>query len=233
MTPHNSAKLGEIAKTVLMPGDPLRSKYIAENYLDGAKLVNNIRGVQGYTGTYAGTPVSVMASGMGMPAMGIYSYELYKYYEVENILRIGTAGTFDPGLTVGSVILGATAYTNSNYGQRLRSEYAHTDASLPLLTLAESVAKERGIGAVTAKLFTTDVYYDDTDVKALFIKLGVSAVEMETYGLYLNALTAGRSALTICTISNSLLTGEEMDPALRETSLNDMITLALATAVRL
>ncbi|MDR0859102.1 MAG: purine-nucleoside phosphorylase [Oscillospiraceae bacterium] len=231
MTPHNSAKLGEIAKTVLMPGDPLRSKYIAENFFSDAKLVNNIRGVQGYTGTYKGTAVSVMSSGIGMPSMGIYSYELYKFYEVENIIRIGTAGALIADLPLGYVILGLAAYTDSNYSKSQFGLHPSAAASYSLLRETDERAKALAINVRIGNLFTTDVYYDDSDAAMTFARLGAIAVEMEAYSLYLNALQARRNALAVCTVSNSLLTGEEMDPKLRENSLNDMITLALETAV--
>ena len=161
-TPHNEAKLGDFAKTVLMPGDPLRAKFIAENFLEDAKLVNNVRGIHGYTGTYKGKPVSVMASGMGMPSMAIYSYELFNFYDVDNIIRIGTAGVIDPSLKVRDVVFGQGACTNSAYQRQynLPGTYAPI-CSFELLEKAVAAARELGVKPLVGNLYSSDIFYDD------------------------------------------------------------------------
>ncbi|MBQ7726007.1 MAG: purine-nucleoside phosphorylase, partial [Clostridia bacterium] len=190
-TPHIDAAPGDFAKTVLMPGDPLRSKFIAENFLENARLVNNVRGIHGYTGTYRGVPVSVMASGMGMPSMGIYSYELYHFYGVENILRIGTAGALIPGIKVRDLVFGAGACTNSNFAHQFDLPGAFAPiASFSLLKTAVEVAEEQGLRYHVGNLLSSDAFYgDDEDVPAqrrpvaLWGKMGVLATEMEAAAL--------------------------------------------------
>ena len=240
-TPHINASPEDFAKTVLMPGDPLRSKFIAENFLTDAKLVNNVRGVQGYTGTYKGERVSVMASGMGMPSIGIYSYELYHVFGVENILRIGSAGAINPSIKVRDVVLASGACTDSNYASnfRLPGVFAPV-ASYKLLRTAADLAEELGLNYHVGNLLSSDVFYKDEasvpeGLKALtsWQKMGVMAVEMEAAALYMNAARAGKNALAICTISDHLITHEETTAAERQTSFTDMMTLALETAIRL
>lgn len=232
-TPHINASRTDIAKTVLMPGDPLRSKFIAENFLEGATLFNNVRGVQGYTGRWKGTPVSVMASGMGMPSMAIYSYELYNIFGVENIIRIGSAGALTDKVRLRDIILGMGACTNSSYGEQfgLGGTFAPI-CSYGLLSDAVSVAEEQGLSYHVGNLLSSDTFYDDGERTLGWAKMGVLAVEMEAAALYMNASRAGKRALAICTVSDSLVSSEEMTAKEREVSLTDMIRLALDVAVK-
>ena len=233
-TPHNAAEKGDFAKTVLMPGDPLRSQYIAETYLEDRKLVNNVRGVQGYTGTYKGVPVSVMASGMGMPSMAIYSYELFNMYGVENILRVGSAGAVSMDLKVRDIVLGQGACTSSsmqeNYG--IKGHYAPI-GDFDLLKCAADICEERKLRYKAGNLISSDIFYNDTPINDGFIKLGALAVEMEAAALYMNAAKAGKRALAICTISDHLITGEATTAEERQNTFTDMMELALKTAVRM
>ena len=233
-TPHISAEKGDFAPTVLMPGDPLRSKFIAENYLENARLVNNVRGVQGYTGTYHGVPVSVMASGMGIPSIGIYSYELYNFYGVENILRVGSAGAMSEKLRVRDIVLGQGACTNSNYACQFGVQGTFAPiADFGLLRTAAEIAEERKLPYAVGNLFSADIFYnDDPNVTPNWQKLGALAVEMEAAGLYMNAARAGKKALAICTISDHLLTGEATTAEERQNTFRDMMELALEVAVR-
>ena len=233
-TPHIDAQPGDFAKTVLMPGDPLRSQFIAENYLEDRKLVNNVRGVQGYTGLYKGVPVSVMASGMGMASIGIYSYELFHFFGVENILRVGSAGAMSSKLKVRDIILGQAACTNSAYGEQygFRGHFAPI-ADFTLLRTAASLAEEMGLSYQVGNLFSSDTFYDDDpEASRQWMKLGVLGVEMEAAALYMNAARAGKKALAICTVSDHLLTGEATDARERQTSFRQMMELALETAIR-
>ena len=231
-TPHISAKAGDFAKTVLMPGDPLRAKYIAETYLENAVLVNNVRGVQGYTGYYKGKRVSVMASGMGMPSIGIYSYELFNFYDVETIIRVGSAGAISPKLHLRDVVIGLGACTNSNYASQfnLPGTFAPT-ADYETLTKAVKAAEKLGIKAIVGNIFSSDTFYDDAQSLAVWQKMGVLAVEMEAAALYMNAARSGKKALCICTISDCPLAGGEECTALeREQTFNKMIEIALEAA---
>lgn len=239
-TPHIAAKPEDFAKTVLMPGDPLRAKFIAENFLEDARLVNNVRGIQGYTGTYKGVPVSVMASGMGMPSIGIYAYELYNAFGVENIIRVGSAGGMTDTVKVRDLVLGQGACTNSNFASqyRLPGTFAPI-ASFELLSLAADVAKERQYRYHVGNLLSTDTFYNDEEtvpeglrITPAFAKMGVLAVEMEAAALYMTAARAGKNALAVCTVSDHLLTGEALPAQERQTSFTDMMTLALEVAVR-
>ena len=228
-TPHLSAKLGEYAKTVLMPGDPMRAKFIAENYLENPVLVNEVRGMLGYTGTYKGKPVSIQGSGMGMPSMGIYSYELFNSYEVENIVRIGSAGAISPKLALGDIVMGIGACTDSNYQAHfnIKGHFAPI-ASFNLARKAQDAADKLGIKLVGGNLYTTDAFYsDDKTAIDAWLKMGVQAVEMEAAALYMNAAYAGKNALCICTISDILSTGEAMSSETREKSLTQMMEVAL------
>ncbi len=233
-TPHIQASRGDFASTVLMPGDPLRSKFIAENFLTGAVLVNNVRGVQGYTGTYKGTRVSVMASGMGMPSIGIYSYELYTAFGVENILRVGTAGTIRKDIPVRDIVIGMGASTNSNFAV----QYALPGVFAPLcsyrmLRECTLAAEEMGLRYHVGNVLSSDTYYGDTDSVPAWSKMGIMAIEMEAAALYMNAARLGKNALAICTISNNILTGEETSSEERQTAFTSMMELALQTAKRL
>lgn len=231
-TPHIVAKEGDFAKTVLMPGDPLRAKFIAETFLTDAVLVNNVRGVNGYTGYYNGKRVSVMASGMGIPSMGIYSYELFNFYDIDNIIRIGTAGSIHPDLKIRNVVLAMGACTDSNYGAQyeLPGTFAPI-ASFELLRKAVKVIEEMGnIGYKVGNVVSSDVFYSDRQTTAAWQKMGALAIEMESAALYMNAARAGKNALTICTISDSLVTGEVTTAEERQTSFDDMMKIALEIA---
>lgn len=232
-TPHIEAKAGDFAKTVLMPGDPLRAKYVAETFLEDAVLVNQVRGINGFTGTYKGKRVSVMASGMGMPSIGIYSYELYHFYDVDNIIRIGTAGAMQPELAVRDVVLGMGACTDSNYASQfwLPGTYAPT-ASYELLSKAVAAIEKMGnIRYRVGNLLSSDAFYNDNpQTTALWQKMGVLAVEMEAAALYMNAARCGKNALAICTISDSLVTGEATTSQERQSGFADMVRIALETA---
>jgi len=231
-TPHIDAKKGAFAKTVLMPGDPLRAKFIAENFLEAPKLVNEIRGMLGYTGSYNGTPVSVMGSGMGCPSMGIYSYELYKFYDVDNIIRIGSAGSINVDLELGDVVMGVGACTESSYPAlmaRCPGTFALT-ASFDLMVKAKNAADILGIKVHAGNLLTSDAFYnDDTIGMNAWMRMGVLAVEMEAAALYANAARTEKSALCLCTISDKVFSREEfMSAKERETSFTQMIELALS-----
>ena len=231
-TPHISAKKEDFAQTVLMPGDPLRAKYIAETFLTDAVLVNNVRGVNGYTGLYNGKRVSVMASGMGMPSMGIYSYELFKFYDVDNIIRIGTAGSLQPDLKIRDLAIAMGACTDSNYAAQyeLPGTFAPI-ASFDLLRKAVDQAEKMGnISYKVGNVASSDVFYSERPTMEAWQKMGVLAVEMETAALYMNAARTGKNALTICTISDSLVTGEVTTSEERQTSFADMMKVALEIA---
>ncbi len=229
-TPHINAKKEDIAKTVLMPGDPLRAKFIAETYLENPKLVNNVRGIQGYTGTYKGVPVSVMASGMGMPSMAIYSYELFNMYGVENILRVGSAGAVSMELKVRDIVLGQGACTSSSMQDSfgVKGHYAPI-GDFELLKTAAQIAEERGLRYKAGNLISPDLFYgDDPELNTAFIKLGALAVEMEAAALYMNAARAGKRALAICTISDHILTGEETTAEERQNNFTHMMDVAFS-----
>lgn len=231
-TPHISAKLGDFAKTVLMPGDPLRAKFVAETYLEDAVLVNPVRGVNGYTGKYNGKLVSVMASGMGMPSMGIYSYELFNFYGVDNIIRIGTSGSMHPDLKIRDVAFGMGACTNSNYVDQfeLPGNYAPI-ASYELLKKAvEATERMEGVNYKVGNFLSSDTFYDDSQGTMKWTKMGVLCVEMEAAALYMNAARAGKNALAICTISDSLVTGEATTSEERQNSFHNMMKIALEIA---
>ena len=230
-TPHIAAKLGDFANTVLMPGDPLRSKFIAENFLTDAVLVNNVRGVQGYTGLYNGKRVSVMASGMGIPSIGIYSYELYNFYNVQNIIRIGSAGAMQPDIKLRSLVFAQGACTNSNYSHQFEMPGTIAPiASFDLLRSAVETAEKLRYDYKVGNVLSSDTFYDDGKGSAVWKKMGVLAVEMESAALYLNAARAGKKALCICTISDNLLTGEELSADDRQNSFREMMKLALEIA---
>jgi len=233
-TPHINAKEGDFAKTVLMPGDPLRAKYIADHYLEDAVLVNNVRGVQGYTGYYKGKRVSVMASGMGMPSIGIYSYELFNFYGVENIIRVGSAGAMSDKLKLRDVVAGMSAYTTSNYGYQFGFDGTLAPCcSYDLLMKAVEAGKKVGQNVVPGPVFSSDCFYEQggyESAAAKLMKLGVLCVEMEAYALYLNAAAAGKNALALLTISDSLVTGEALPAEDRQNTFTKMMEIALEIA---
>lgn len=233
-TPHINAVPEDFAETVLMPGDPLRAKFIAENFLENARLVNGVRGINGYTGTYKGRAVSVMASGMGMPSMAIYSYELFKFFNVKNIIRIGSAGSINEDIKVRDIVIGMGACTNSNFASQygLSGTFAPI-CSYKLLKACTDTADELGIDVKVGNLYSSDTFYDDSASSLKWAKMGVMAVEMESAALYMNAARLGKNALAICTVSDHILTGEATTAKERQTSFTDMMRLALETAVRL
>ena len=235
-TPHISAKKEDIAKTVLMPGDPLRAKFIAETFLESPVLVNNVRGVQGHTGTWKGVPVTVMASGMGIPAIGIYSWELYNYYDVDNIIRIGSAGAMRDDLKLMDIVAGQGACTDSNFAHQfeLNGTFAPI-ADYTLLSNCVEAAKEKGIDMKVGNILSSDNFYSPSncDDSTKWRDMGVMAVEMEAAGLYMNAARAGKRALCICTISDHLYRSEALSSEQRQLSLTQMIDIALDTAVKM
>jgi purine-nucleoside phosphorylase len=231
-TPHIGAKAGEIAKTVLMPGDPLRAKFIAENFLEDVVQFNSVRNMFGYTGTYKGKRVSVMGGGMGMPSIGIYSYELFNFYEVDNIIRIGTAGSMNENVKVRDVVIALGASTNSSYAAQycLPGTFAPI-ASYDLVSSAVNAAEERNINAVVGNILSSDTFYcADATATEKWISMGILAVEMEAAALYMNAAQAKKNALCLLTISDSLITGESLSAEDRQTSFTDMMEIALQIA---
>ncbi len=240
-TPHIGATPDDFAQTVLMPGDPLRAKFIAETFLENARLVNNVRGIYGFTGMYEGTRVSVMASGMGMPSMGIYSYELFNFFEVENIMRIGSAGSYHEAVKVRDIVIGQGACYDSAYAAQfhLPGTFSAISSYRMLETCVEE-AKRMGVRYHVGNLLSSDAFYGDlADVPKAeqptyaWGKMGVMAVEMEAAALYMNAARAGKNALAICTISDHLITGEATTSEERQNSFTEMMELALKTAKKL
>jgi len=233
-TPHISANPDDIAKTVLMPGDPLRSKFIAETFFENPKLFNNVRGVQGYSGTYKGELVSVMASGMGIPSIGIYSHELFNSFFVNNIVRIGSAGALADDLKLHDIVIGLAASTDSNFAHQygIMGTFAPA-ASYSLLREAVSVFEERGVSPKVGNILSSDNFYSDgTDGMDQWHKMGILAVEMEAAGLYMNAARSGKNALCICTISDHIYRGEALPAEERQNSFLKMIEAALDLAIR-
>ena len=231
-TPHIKATPEDFAKTVLMPGDPLRSKFVAENFLENAKLINNVRGIQGYTGTYKGVPVSVMASGMGMPSIGIYSYELFNFYGVENIIRIGSAGGFSDKLQLKDIVIGMGVCTNSNYASQygLPGTFAPI-ADYELMQKAINIAKEQGTRVVVGNVLSSDPFYNaDATANDKWKEMGVLCVEMEAAALYMNAAKAGKRALCLLSISDHLYTGEVLSSEERQIGFGKMMEIALELA---
>ncbi|MDD3338401.1 MAG: purine-nucleoside phosphorylase [Lachnospiraceae bacterium] len=231
-TPHNAAKAGDIAKTVLMPGDPLRAKFIAETYLEDAVCFNTVRNMFGFTGTYKGKSVSVMGAGMGMPSMGIYSYELFNFYDVDNIIRIGSAGAIQEDVNLMDVVIGMGACTDSNYVDQynLPGTFAPI-GSYELLEKAVAAARAQGTSIKVGNVLSSDVFYsaDDT-VNARWASMGVMAVEMESAALYMNAAKAGKKALSILTISDQLCRHEALSAEDRQFGFKKMMEIALELA---
>lgn len=234
-TPHINAKPEDFAKTVLMPGDPKRSEFIAKTFLENPVLVNDVRGVHGYTGTYKGTPVSVMASGMGMPSIGIYSYELFNFFDVDNIIRVGSAGSMQPHIHIRDVVFGQGACTNGNFADQyhLPGNIAPI-ADYTLLKTAIEQAEKLGVRYHVGNLLSSDTFYNDDPADGMkWAKMGVMAVEMEAAALYLNAARAGKRGLALCTISDSLVTHELTTAEERQNSFTQMMEIALDTAVEM
>ena len=231
-TPHNQAKKGDIAKTVLMPGDPLRAKFIAETYLENIVCFNTTRNMLGYTGTYKGKEISVMGSGMGIPSIGIYSYELYQFYDVDSIIRVGSAGSFRDDVHVMDIVFGMGACTNSNFVDQynLPGSYAAI-ADYELLSRAIKIAEEQDKKYVVGNILSSDTFYnDDNSVNDAWRKMGVIAVEMEAAGLYMNAARLKKKALCILTISDHIYLDEIISAEERQTGFGNMIEIALELA---
>ncbi len=235
-TPHIEAKKEQIAKTVLMPGDPLRSKFIAETFLTDPVLVNGVRGVNGYTGTWKGVPVTVMASGMGMPAIGIYSWELYNFYDVDNIIRIGSAGALQDELKLMDIVAGQAACTNSNYINQFGVSGSFAPiADFTLLSAAVETAREHGVELKVGNILSSDNFYgvEGDDSLDKWKRMGVLSTEMEGAALYANAAYAGKRALCICTVSDHIYREEKLSSEARQTGFKQMMEIALDTAVKM
>jgi len=228
-TPHIGANYGDIAETVIMAGDPLRIKFMAEHYLENPVLFNNVRGMLGYTGTYKGKRVSLMGHGMGIPSIGIYTYELYNFYGVKTIIRIGSAGSINKDLHVGDLAIAMGACTNSNYGAQyeLPGTYAPI-ADFGLLRKAVETCEQLGYSYKVGNVFSSDTFYTENAHNDKWISMGVLAVEMEISALYMNAARSGNRALGICTISDHILTGENTTAEQRQTTFTHMMDVALS-----
>lgn len=234
-TPHINATPADFAKTVLMPGDPLRSEFIVKNFLEDARLVNNVRGVHGYTGKYKGEAVSVMASGMGMPSIAIYSYELYNFFGVENIMRVGSCGALSENLRARDIVFGMGASTNSNFAVQYSLDGSFAPiADYKMMKTAIEEAEKIGASYAVGNLLSSDIFYNaNPDSQMRWKNLGILAVEMEAAALYMTAAKAGKRALAICTVSDHIITGESLDAEARQSSFTEMMEIALNTAVRL
>ena len=234
MTPHNGANKGDIAKTVLMPGDPMRAKFIAETYLENAKLVNDVRGMYAYTGTYHGKEVTVMASGMGMPSIGIYAYELYHFYDVENIIRVGSAGSYDINLPVYDLLLVENSYSDSSFARvQNNSTYDVVPSSKHLNEMILETAKEKNQKITVGTAYSTDVFYRQEQTSDQIKEHHCLACEMESFALFHTAKMLHKQATCILTISDHFVTGEETTAQERETGFRKMIELALDTVLKI
>ena len=231
-TPHNAAQMGQIAKTVLMPGDPLRAKFIADNYLEDVKCFNEVRNMLGFTGTYKGKEVSVMGAGMGMPSIGIYSYELFNFYDVDNIIRIGSAGALQESLELKDLVIGMGACTDSNFAKQfqLPGTYASI-ASYSLLKKAVDAAEKHNVPVVVGNVLSSDVFYNANDkANDLWRDMGVLAIEMEAAALYMNAAKAGKNALCLLSISDHIYKGTSLPAEERQKGFREMMEVALELA---
>lgn len=239
MTPHNEAKKEDIANIVIMPGDPLRAKYIAENFLEDYKLVNSVRGMFAYTGFYKGKRLTVMAHGMGMPSIGIYCYELYKFYDVDTIIRIGSCGTFSPDIKIGDTILVNRSYTEGNFSLAMNNEICHTiDGTLATIDIIRNVSKDTSI-PITEGTILCNEYFDPymEDIQKLFDRLpkelNILGSEMESFALYYTAHVLNKNAACLLTVVDSMFENKSMTPEERQTSLNNMIKLALDSSLKM
>ena len=228
-TPHIGAKFGEIAETVIMAGDPLRAKFMAEKFLENPVQFNQVRGMLGFTGTYKGKRVSVMGHGMGMPSIGIYTYELYNFYGVKTIIRVGSAGSINMDLHIGDIAIAMGACTNSNYVHQyeLPGTYAPI-ADFSLVRAAAEACERFGYNYKVGNVFSSDTFYSDNPQNDKWIKMGVLAVEMEIAALYMNAARSGKKALGICTISDHILTGEATTAEERQNTFTKMMDVAFS-----
>lgn len=230
-TPHNQAKKGDIAKTVLMPGDPLRAKFLAETYLEDVQQFNTVRNMLGYTGTYKGKKVSIMGSGMGMPSIGIYSYELFHFYDVDNIIRIGSCGSIQENVHLRDVIIAQGSCTDSAFAHQYELPGTYSAiSSYDLLEAAVSQAKEKGITYHVGNVLASDIFYHADDNNAKWARMGCLGVEMESYALFATAAYLGKKALTLLTVSDSLVTNEETTAEEREKTFTAMMEIALEIA---
>ena len=230
-TPHNAAEYGDIAGTVIMSGDPLRAKYVAEQYLDNPVAYNDVRGMLGYTGTYRGKRVSVQGHGMGIPSIGIYSYELFNFYDVDTIIRAGTCGTPDPSVATGTLILAESARSDSTYGYQYGLPAGHVSKADPeLLARALALAEVRGTDCIKGCVFSSDVFYDPLGMQKDIWKSGIAGIEMESHALYVNAAYAGKKALTLLTVTDNLATGRHLSANERQTGMGRMLEFALELA---
>lgn len=233
-TPHNAAKPGDIAKTVLMPGDPLRAKFVAETYLDDVKCYNEVRGMYGYTGFYKGKQVSVQGHGMGMPSIGIYSYELYNMYDVDNIIRIGSAGAIRSDVKIMDLVFAMGACTDSNYAHQYEMPGTYAPiATYELLEKAVEIAKNKGQNYFVGNILSADIFYNELGAPTAWDKMGVLAVEMEAAALYMNAAKANKNALCMLTISDEIHSGKELPANERQVSFTNMMEIALDLAISL
>ena len=233
MTVHNEAKKEDIAKTVLMPGDPMRAKMIAEKYLDDYKLVNSVRGMYAYTGFYKGNRITVMASGMGIPSIGIYSYELYKFYDVDNIIRVGSCGTYIKDLNLYDIVVAYDAYSESTYAKDFGDNNSIMKCSGKVYSHFKDMANKQNIKVTSVRAHSSDSFYADSNIDDLVNNKRVSVVEMETFALYFNAKYLNKNALAIYTVSDNLITKERLTSEERQKSFIDMIELALDFAINL
>ena len=230
-TPHIGARKGEIAETVIMAGDPLRAQFMAENFLEDPVQFNNVRGMLGFTGTYDGKRISVMGHGIGIPSIGLYTYELYNFYGVKTIIRVGSAGSYSKDLHIGDLVLAQGACTDSNFGAQyhLPGTFAPI-ADFGLLRKAADECEKRGFNYKVGNVMSSDLFYADIPEADKWMKMGVLAVEMEAAALYMNAARAGKRALVICTISDHILTGEVTTPEQRQKTFTNMMEVALSIA---
>lgn len=231
-TAHNAAIKGDIAETILLPGDPLRAKFIADNYLEDVKCFNSVRNMFGYTGTYKGKKISVMGTGMGMPSMGIYSYELIHFYGVKNLIRVGSCGSYQENVNIHDIILAQGACTNSNFASQYNLPGVYSAiSSFDLLEKAKKIADEKGHKVKVGNILSSDIFYNDQpEVWKKWADIGVLGVEMEAYALYANAAKAGVNALTILTVSDSLVSQEEISAEDRQNTFTKMMEIALELA---
>lgn len=235
MTPHNEAKKGEIAKIVLMPGDPLRAKYIAENFMENVKLVNQVRGMYAYTGTYKGKEITVMGHGMGIPSIGIYTHELFKFYDVDCIIRIGSCGAYVESLNLKDVIVVNEGYSESTFAESYNGDKVHSVAAKNSCNdVILETAKELNLNVVQGNVHSADAFYSSTaNIKELYEKHGCLAAEMEAFALFHIANVLNKKAACILSVSDSLVKPEELSPEERQTALTNMIKLGLETAIKL
>lgn len=233
-TPHNTANPGDIAKTILLPGDPLRAKVIAETYLEDVVQFNSVRNMFGYTGTYKGKRLSVMGTGMGCPSIGIYTHELIHFYGVENLIRIGSCGSIQKDIKLGEIVMAQGACTDGNYAHQYQLPGTMAAiSSYELLKKAQETAAEKGFPYRVGNILSSDIFYTETPEWMSWAKMGVLAIEMESFALYCNAARAGVNALGIFTVSDSIVNGEALDAIERQNGFTNMMQVALETALKL